>query len=103
EDHTGTLWVGADSGVWRWKPDSPRRYPVPGVRVGDLIASDEGQLLVVIRGKGLRRLVGEQVEAFPIRSAVRPTALLQDADIDSNKLLRDRNGGLWIGTEHRGL
>jgi signal transduction histidine kinase/ligand-binding sensor domain-containing protein len=103
EDHTGTLWVGADSGVWKWTPGSPRRYPVPGMRVGDLSASDDGQLLIGIRGKGLRHFVGENLDVYPIRRAITPTALLQDGDVDSNKLLRDRNGGLWIGTEHRGL
>src|SRR4029453_6626069 len=103
EDHTGTLWVGADSGVWKWAPGSPRRYPTPGVRVGDLSASDEGELLIGIRGKGLRQLVNEKVGEYPIRRATTPMALLQDGDVDSNKLLRDRNGALWIGTEERGL
>ena len=28
----GTLWVGADSGVWRLRPGPPRRYPTPGLR-----------------------------------------------------------------------
>ena len=103
EDDRGALWVGADSGVWRWKPGSPLRYPTPGLRVGDLTASDEGQLVIGIRGKRLRHLIGEKVDVYPIRHAIRPTALLQDRDVDSNKLLRDRNGALWIGTEHRGL
>src|SRR4029079_15687868 len=44
-----------------------------------------------------------KVDAYPIRRAITPAALLEDADIDSNKLLRDRNGALWIGTEERGL
>ena len=30
-------------------------------------------------------------------------ALLADREVDSNKLLRDRDGGLWIGTHERGL
>ena len=103
EDHTGTLWVGADSGVWKWAPGSPRRYPTPGVRVGDLSASEDGQLLIGIRGKRLRHLIGEKVDVYPIRRTVAPTALLQDDDVDSNKLLRDSKGALWIGTEQRGL
>ena len=103
EDHTGTLWVGADSGVWKWAPDSPRRYPTPGMRVGDLSASEDGHLLIGIRGKRLRQLIGDKVDVYPMRRAVAPTALLQDDDVDSNKLLRDRNGALWIGTEQRGL
>ena len=42
-------------------------------------------------------------EPYPIRSAINPNALLPDRDVDSNKLLRDRDGGLWIGTHERGL
>jgi signal transduction histidine kinase/ligand-binding sensor domain-containing protein len=103
EDQAGTLWVGADSGVWKWSPGSPRRYPTPGMRVGDLSASDEGKLLIGIRGKRLRHFVGENIDAYPIRRAITPTEILQDGEVDSNKLLRDRNGGLWIGTERRGL
>jgi len=102
EDRTGTLWAGADSGVWRWNDTSPRRYPVPGVRVGDLTASDDGQLLVGIRGKGLRQLIGERLDVYPIRRAL-AASLLADGEVDSNKLLRDRNGALWIGTQQRGL
>jgi signal transduction histidine kinase/ligand-binding sensor domain-containing protein len=103
EDDAGTLWVGADSGVWKWAAGSPRHYPTPGLRVGDLSVSDEGQLLIGIRGKRLRQLVNEKVGEYPIRRATTPMTLLQDGDVDSNKLLRDRNGALWIGTEQRGL
>jgi ligand-binding sensor domain-containing protein len=103
EDQMGALWVGADSGVWKWAPGSPRRYPIPGVRVGDLSASDDGRLLIGIRDKQLRHFVGEDVAVYPIRRAIAPNALLQDDDVDSNKLLRDRKGALWIGTGHRGL
>jgi signal transduction histidine kinase/ligand-binding sensor domain-containing protein len=103
EDKAGTLWVGADSGVWRWTPGSPRRYPTPGLRVGDLSAADDGQLIIGIRGKRLRRLIDEKIDLYPIRRTITPPALLQDGDVDSNKLLRDRHGALWIGTEQRGL
>jgi signal transduction histidine kinase/ligand-binding sensor domain-containing protein len=103
EDRTGTLWAGADSGLWRWTPASPRRYPIPGQRVGDLAASENGQLLIGIRGKRLRRLVDDQLEVYPIRRVSTPSALLGDDDVDSNKLLRDRHGALWIGTQQRGL
>jgi ligand-binding sensor domain-containing protein len=73
------------------------------VRVGDLSASEDGQLVIDIRGKRLRHLIGEKVDVYPIRRAGAPTALLQDDEVDSNKLLRDSKGALWIGTEQRGL
>ena len=103
EDTSGALWAGAESGLWRWKPGPPRRYATPGMRLGDLSRSDDGRLLVGMSRAGLRQIVGDKVEPYPIRSAMNPNALLPDPDVDSNKLLRDRDGGLWIGTHQRGL
>jgi signal transduction histidine kinase/ligand-binding sensor domain-containing protein len=103
EDSTGGLWAGAESGLWHWRPGPPKRYAVPGVRLADLTQSGDGRLIVGIRGGGLRQVVGDKLEAYPIRSAMNSNATLPDRDIDANKLLRDRDGGLWIGTNQRGL
>lgn len=103
EDSSGALWAGADSGVWQWKPGPPRRYATPGMRLGDLSKADDGRVLVGVSGAGLRQIVGDKIETYPIRSATNPNALLADRNVDSNKLLRDRDGGLWIGTHARGL
>ena len=103
EDSSGALWAGAESGLWHWKPGPPKRYAVPGVRLADLTQSGDGRLIVGIRGGGLRQVVGDKLEAYPIRSALNSNAALPDRDIDANKLLRDRDGGLWIGTNQRGL
>jgi PAS domain S-box-containing protein len=93
EDSSGALWVGADSGLWRWKPGPPERFDMPS-RVGDLVPSGD-ELLIGIRGRGLLRFSGEKLEPFPIQ--------LPDSVIQSNKLVRDREGGVWIGTEKLGL
>ena len=103
EDRSGALWAGAESGLWRWKPGAPKRYPMPGPRVGDMTKADDGRLLLGVSGAGLRQIVGDKVEEYSIHNAMNPNALLPDPDVDSNKLLRDRDGGLWIGTHHRGL
>jgi signal transduction histidine kinase/ligand-binding sensor domain-containing protein len=103
EDNSGTLWAGADSGVWRWKPGPQRRYATAGMRIGDLSQDDDGRLLIGMSGAGLRQLAADKVEPYPVRSAIHPNALMPDRDVDSNKLLRDRDGGLWIGTHQRGL
>ncbi|MGO9337296.1 MAG: two-component regulator propeller domain-containing protein [Terracidiphilus sp.] len=103
EDSSGALWAGAESGLLHWKPGPPKRYAVPGVRLADLTQSGDGRLIVGIRGGGLRQVVGDKLEAYPIRSAMNSNATLPDRDIDANKLLRDRDGGLWIGTNQRGL
>ena len=102
EDSSGVLWVGADSGLWRWNPGPPKRYETPG-RLGDLITSVDGQLLIGIRAAGLKQLSGEKFEAYPIRSLTNPAERFQDQAVRSNKLLRDRDGGVWVGTDGRGL
>ena len=103
EDDAGALWVGADSGLWRWAPGAPKRYPIPGMQIGDLSEADDGHLVIGIRDRALKQFIHDSIEPYPIRSASRPMAPLQDAEVDSNKLLRDRDGGLWIATGERGL
>jgi ligand-binding sensor domain-containing protein len=99
EDSAGRLWVGAETGLWRWKPGPPRLYPIPEAlpSIRALIESDNGTLLIGMRG-GTRELVGGKVEAYP-RSSEAP----QLTSSIPSCLLRDRGGGLWIGTTDRGL
>ena len=92
EDNSGTLWVGAQSGLWRWKPGSPKRYATPPTEINDLKTADDGRLLISMHEVGLKQLAGENLKEYPIPGAVHP-----------NKLLRDRDGALWIGTVDRGL
>jgi PAS domain S-box-containing protein len=101
EDNAGVLWVGADTGLWRWKPGPPERFELSD-RVGDLITTADG-LLVGIRSGGLQHFVGEKLEPFPIRSADNPVERVPDDLVKSNKLLADREGGIWIGTDGVGL
>src|SRR5208283_1099634 len=97
------LWAGAESAVWRWKPGPPRRYAIPKTRITDLSKGDDGRVLIAMSGAGLMQFVGDKVEPYPIPGAINPKRLLPDRDVDSDKLLRDRDGGLWIGTQERGL
>ncbi|HEX8756206.1 MAG TPA: two-component regulator propeller domain-containing protein [Steroidobacteraceae bacterium] len=97
EDGSGTIWAGADSGLWRIKPGPPRRFAtsttagLPYSGPIGLADSGEGGLLVAIHNAGMMQLVGDELTPYPIRID------------DSNKLLRDRDGELWIGTVERGL
>jgi ligand-binding sensor domain-containing protein len=103
DDSSGALWAGAESGLWRWKPGPPKRYPMPQMRISDLTKGDDGGLMIAVNGSGLKHFAGDRVESYPIRAAIDPKRVLRDHDVDSNKLLRDRDGGLWIGTVARGL
>ena len=102
EDSSGAVWAGAQSGLWRMKPGPARRYPTPTELIG-LSQTDEGRLLIAMHSAGLMRLVGDHIESYPIRNAINSSRLLSDRDVDSNRVLRDRDGGLWIGTVERGL
>jgi ligand-binding sensor domain-containing protein len=46
---------------------------------------------------------GDKVESFPVRDPNNSPRLLPDREVDSNRILRDRDGGLWIGAIERGL
>jgi len=102
EDNSGTLWAGAQSGLWRMKPGPARRFRTPTELIG-LSKTDDGRLLIAMHSAGLMQLVGDNVESYPIRSAINSSRLLSDRDVDSNRVVRDRDGGLWIGTVERGL
>jgi signal transduction histidine kinase/ligand-binding sensor domain-containing protein len=102
EDGSRTLWAGAESGVWRLGPGPPQRYGTRTELIG-LNRTEDGRLLMALHGAGLRQLAGDEVETYPIRDGVNRNRLLADHEVNANKLLRDRDGGLWIGTVDRGL
>ena len=97
EDSRGNLWAAAQTGLWRWRPGAPTLYPMrdPVIATSQtLLESDDGTLLIATRD-GISQLVGGKDTAYPLPGAVpryRP-----------ERLLRDRDGGLWIGTLDRGL
>jgi PAS domain S-box-containing protein len=96
EDSRGTLWVGVRDGLWRWKPGPPKFYSLPGEPNGirGLGEDTDGTILVGWHG-GIQRFVDGKTEAYPLPGIVQSFA--------AKRLLRDRDGSLWIGTQHRGL
>jgi signal transduction histidine kinase/ligand-binding sensor domain-containing protein len=92
EDQNGTIWVGGVAGLWRWDP-VPERYAIPD-RVQALTNGENGAL-VIVTYSGIRQLVNGKLETYPIPPTAAPFA--------ANSILRDRDGGLWIGTIDRGL
>jgi signal transduction histidine kinase/ligand-binding sensor domain-containing protein len=96
EDRHRNLWVGLRDGLWRWKPGPPEFYPAagPGMGIQGLAEADDGALLFGPR-TGIRRLVGTKIEPYPLPNSVQHFTI--------SRLLRDRDGDLWIGTSDAGL
>ena len=96
EDNKGNLWAEGENGLWRWTPGPPEFLPVPAVSVhpGSL-AEDFGGALLIGTKSGIRRLVDRKSDVHRLPTSVRQFRTLS--------LLRDRDGGLWIGTSGRGL
>ena len=104
EDSHGNVWLGGANGIWRWKPDPPIRYPAPALMQSGLsglifarhaLIEDGHGGLLVSGYRGIWHLADGKVEPyrFPF-----PPPQFREA-----KLLRDRDGGLWIGTLDAGL
>jgi len=96
EDSKGSLWMGVDGGLWRWKPGPPKFYALLGDReyVQTLGEDSDGALLIVMRG-GIRRFTDGKTEKYPLSDP--------GQHFSTYKLLRDRDGSLWIATLDRGL
>ena len=97
EDRDGSLWVGTRSGLWRWNPDPPVRYPTAPITERQTLAQGDHQsgLVLITEPGGVRRFVGTSDLEYPL------TGLR--SSLTATRLLRDRNGGLWIGTADIGL
>jgi signal transduction histidine kinase/ligand-binding sensor domain-containing protein len=96
EDSKGNLWAGVLNGLWQWKPGPPKFYSLAGEPDGiQALGEDiDGSLLVGWR-EGIYRFVEGKTELYSLRGAPR--------HFRAKRMLRDRNGGLWIGTWDRGL
>jgi len=95
EDSDGSLWVGAATGLWRWTPGPPTRYlATPVSRGGKMTQGDHGSGVIVAIGN-LRQIIGRTVAVYPLEGVRSP--------LTAATVLRDRNGGLWIGTTAHGI
>src|ERR1700730_1391506 len=93
EDRARNLWVGASRGLWGWKPDPPQLYPMPD-RVQSLLEGDDGARAIAMLS-GIRQLVQGKPNPYPLPAS--------GQRFSARTILRDRDGGLWIGTSDRGL
>src|ERR1700674_5694449 len=98
EDDKGNLWVELETGVWRWRPGPAEFYVMPGLsngRMQGIADSEDGSVLIAATGAvmGLADEKAEAVYRFP--AARRGFRFL--------RMLRDRDGGLWVGPAGRGI
>jgi signal transduction histidine kinase/ligand-binding sensor domain-containing protein len=98
QDDAGQLWAGAETGLWRWRPGPPQLYPVPHtspyLEIRDLNRTEDGQLLLATN-EGIKRFADGRVQPYRI-----PGLPLTGSP---HRFLRDRDGGLWIGTTAGGI
>jgi len=108
-DSTGSLWVGSSAGICKWNPASAKAQPyLPRAleRAGGLIgvsaiaAEPQGALWVgtALTGKGLGL---QRFEAGAWSDFVAPG--FDGRGIEVSSLWRDRDGGLWVGTDNHQL
>jgi PAS domain S-box-containing protein len=98
EDSKGNLWAGGMTGVWQWKPGHPKFYPIPGrardISVLSLTEGDDGAILI-LTPDGFFQLVDGRAKMYTPPGNAQHFA--------PNRWMRDRDGGLWIGTMGHGL
>ena len=99
EDRKENLWVGTvgkSTGVWRWRLNPPTFYalPAPPNGIQGLLEDDDGVLLMSQNGGIARFHDGKTKLAHPFPQSKK--------QFEFPLLLRDRNGGLWLGSTSGG-
>jgi len=95
EDSEGNLWVGVNKGFWKWKPGGSAFFALPEEHVEGSIGEDNQSAVLIGTQVGIFRFTDGQVE--PYRLSGLPQRFR------ASRILRDRDGGLWIATVDRGL
>jgi signal transduction histidine kinase/ligand-binding sensor domain-containing protein len=95
EDGDGSLWVGSGTGLWRWTPGAPGHYLATPIQTHQSLTLGDRGKDVLVAVDGIHQVAGTQVVEYPLRGVPSP--------LSATSVLRDRNGGLWIGTAAHGL
>ncbi len=107
DDRAGGLWIGAVHGVCHWKAGAAANYFPPALRTAAGLAGilaleleSDGSVLVGVgqsgAGMGLERIVAGAWQEFA-------TPDLRGSSLAVPAILRDRDGGLWVGTHKDGV
>src|SRR5215471_8639698 len=96
EDSKGNLWAGVKDGLWRWRPGPPKFYPLAGEPDGiQALGEDTDGALLVGWKSSLYRFIGGKTNPYlPPRTG---------PHFQARRILRDYDGGLWIGCANQGL
>lgn len=104
EDSRNILWVGALDGVWRWKPGPPKLYPMRAAEIRSILANPGyGQDLFKLDTKEVLKAGVTELDQRSNGNAVESPIQSLEQNVRARRSLRDRHGGLWIGTLDRGL
>lgn len=106
-DNLGNLWMGAETALLRWKPDSSRVFdlsvPGPNPSTADVMAlapDSDGSLWVGTilpgPGLGLQHVIHDDWKTFI-------TTDLNGAGLSVTALFLDRQHALWVGTSTQGI
>lgn len=95
EDGEGRLWVATVNGLWRWRPGPPTRYLETPMRSRHTLTRDAHGSGLIAATDRLVEIDGEKISEYPVPGL--PSSFYAAG------ILRDRDGGLWIGTTAQGL
>jgi len=94
QDGQGTLWVQAATGLWHWRPGAPEVHPIASNNTAfeGITDGDSGDVLIITKGG---------ITGVTDKGKTSPFAALPG--YQAKLLLRDRDGGLWVGSHDSGL
>ena len=95
EDINGSIWVGATTGLWRWTPGPPTHYLAASIDQGSRITQGEDRRGLVVAVSRVLQINGKTVSDYTLHGV--------SSTISAGTVLRDHDGGLWIGTTAHGL
>lgn len=101
-DSRGNLWLGTQTGLWKWTPGEPQQFVIPGEvdPPSALVEGDDGSVIIETR-HGFKRWVDGKIQEFPlpgITSPFTPSRGSPDQIQLRNAFIRSRDGALWIST-----